>query len=183
MAIIKFRGEHFFLSNMCLLRNGIPTPDGNIVGTTEQAYMAARMGQWASRLILEMAPDGKCAKEQYRILRSAGAPTIEDWGTKVAIMRDVVTLKCELNPEIVELLLATGDEDIIEGNDWRDRDWGMYPVPEPGVKSHGRNQLGIIWMEERTRRRDPNYSVGVDQLVQRIFAPALRLQQESEIIY
>ncbi|WP_242837734.1 NADAR domain-containing protein [Ruminococcus albus] len=43
-------------------------------------------------------------------------------------------------------LLATGGEELVEGNDWNDRIWGK-------VNGQGENRLGIIFMKVREELR------------------------------
>ena len=52
-------------------------------------------------------------------------------------------LRCKFQvPELREKLLATGDEELIEGNWWNDKFWGV-------CKGEGCNMLGLILMEVR----------------------------------
>ena len=46
------------------------------------------------------------------------------------------------NPELRSLLLATGNEELVEGNWWRDTYWGVCE----GV---GQNKLGKLLMQVR----------------------------------
>jgi len=48
---------------------------------------------------------------------------------------------------ILERLLATGDQELIEGNTWGDRFWGV-------CDGEGQNQLGRLLMELRNELRD-----------------------------
>ncbi len=43
------------------------------------------------------------------------------------------------------MLVATGQEELVEGNDWEDRFWGVDP---PG-SNNGENNLGKILMRVR----------------------------------
>lgn len=58
-------------------------------------------------------------------------------------MRDLLDLKFA-DPALAALLLATGDADLVEGNDWGDRFWGV-------CDGAGANMLGRLLMELRTR--------------------------------
>jgi N-glycosidase YbiA len=65
-----------------------------------------------------------------------------DWEeVKVDLMRDFVRKKFE-NPFLRPLLVATGDAELIEGNTWNDRFWGV-------CRGSGLNWLGKILMEIR----------------------------------
>jgi len=62
-------------------------------------------------------------------------------------MRRAVLRKFSVHPELREILLSTGQEEIIE-NAPHDYYWGC------GKTGTGRNQLGIILMEVRQQLRD-----------------------------
>ena len=65
-----------------------------------------------------------------------------DWEqVKVQVMRDALLLKFK-QPEFKSKLLSTGNEFLVEGNDWNDTFWGVC-----GGK--GRNMLGYLLMEIR----------------------------------
>ena len=70
-----------------------------------------------------------------------------DWETvKNRVMLDAIRLKFR-DPEFKKKLLATGDAELIEGNTWGDKYWGM-------VNRVGENQLGRILMEVREELRN-----------------------------
>ena len=70
-----------------------------------------------------------------------------DWEeVKFWIMRSLVYKKFE-DDELAEKLLATGDEELIEGNTWGDTYWGVY-------NGKGQNNLGKILMEVRATTRE-----------------------------
>jgi len=58
-------------------------------------------------------------------------------------MYQVCKAKFTQNADLAERLLATGDEMLIESNDWGDRIWGQ-------VDGLGQNYLGKILMRIRT---------------------------------
>ena len=171
MAITRFRGEYFYLSNMFPLQHGIETPDGVEVHTAEQLYLPARLLDKAARLAVETATDGFEAKHTLKRLVKGGSPVRPDWeGVKVEKMRDCLTVKFRINPELGEKLLLTDPEELIEGNRRNDRFWGVSP-PHGGS---GLNMLGKLLEETRDCLRDtsacPDFSISVDELVQRIFS-------------
>jgi len=60
----------------------------------------------------------------------------------------IVKLKFAQNPDLRKKLLATGTEELVEGNTWHDNYWGDCSCPEcKNIK--GRNQLGITLMRVR----------------------------------
>jgi predicted NAD-dependent protein-ADP-ribosyltransferase YbiA (DUF1768 family) len=69
-------------------------------------------------------------------------------------MREIVFIKFDGHLDLKELLLATGDHELIEGNKWHDTFWGVCD----GI---GQNYLGKILMEIRTIfkiRKDETWS-------------------------
>lgn len=68
----------------------------------------------------------------------------EDWNSiKLDIMRIGLRNKFNQNPIIKQYLIDTGDEELIEGNYWGDRYWGV-------CNGKGQNWLGKLLMELRT---------------------------------
>ena len=61
-------------------------------------------------------------------------------------MAYVLHLKFRQHPELGNLLIATGDAELIEGNIWRDTYWGVCN----GV---GKNRLGELLMQLRNELR------------------------------
>ena len=52
------------------------------------------------------------------------------------------------NPELRDLLLATGDEELVEGNYWHDNEWGNCTCPRC-KNIPGKNKLGKLLMQVR----------------------------------
>jgi ribA/ribD-fused uncharacterized protein len=72
-----------------------------------------------------------------------------DWDRiKIRVMFEVLRIKFSI-PELQSKLLATGNQELIEGNDWGDEFWGVNK--HTGV---GRNFLGRILMHIRQEIRD-----------------------------
>ncbi|MFA6199019.1 MAG: NADAR family protein [Bacteroidales bacterium] len=66
-----------------------------------------------------------------------------DWDDiKLIVMRQITDIKFE-HYELKQLLLATGDKELIEGNTWGDTFWGV-------CNGIGQNHLGKILMAKRT---------------------------------
>lgn len=79
--------------------------------------------------------------------RSRKRPLRKDWEeVKDQIMREAVYAKFEQHAELEEMLLNTGDNEIVEQTT-RDYYWGC------GTEGTGKNMLGIILMETRERLR------------------------------
>lgn len=64
-------------------------------------------------------------------------------------MHSAVLRKFKANAGIRKLLLNTGTVQLIEGNTWEDRFWGVDP---PGSQN-GENNLGKILMQVRAELR------------------------------
>jgi N-glycosidase YbiA len=78
-----------------------------------------------------------------RMGRARARPLRPDWnGVKDDVMREAVRRKFEANPDICDILLLTGDEQIVEQTT-RDYYWGC------GTDGTGKNMLGKILMEVR----------------------------------
>ena len=73
-----------------------------------------------------------------------------DWeDVKLSIMEDIVRAKFTQNEDLKQLLLATGDLVLEEGNTWHDTFWGV------DVKTQeGENHLGRILMRVRQELRE-----------------------------
>jgi len=79
--------------------------------------------------------------------RSRKRPLRPDWEeAKDEIMREAVLAKFEQHADLRELLLSTGEEEIVEKTT-RDHYWGC------GSDGNGKNMLGKILMEVRAKLR------------------------------
>lgn len=82
-----------------------------------------------------------------RMGRSRKRPLRADWEqVKDDIMREAVLAKFEQHAELRDMLLGTGDEEIVEKTT-RDYYWGC------GTGGTGKNMLGKILMEVRAKLR------------------------------
>tara|TARA_R110000850_G_C9755500_1_gene445823 strand:- start:144 stop:578 length:435 start_codon:yes stop_codon:yes gene_type:complete len=136
--IDRFHDEHRWLSNF----HPASIKVGDIVfPTVEHAYIAAKSEIPFSPIDLEWFI-GLSAGKVKRVGRKLDLRA--DWDKiKLSVMLDLTKIKySEANPELRDLLIATGDQEIIEGNHWNDTFWGVCD----GV---GRNWLGQIIMGVR----------------------------------
>jgi ribA/ribD-fused uncharacterized protein len=84
---------------------------------------------------------GEAKKEGGKLARRP------DWEqVKFQVMEDCVRYKFAHHPELKAQLLATGDAELIEGNDWGDKIWGVF-------HGEGENRLGKILMKIRAELR------------------------------
>ena len=138
MPISSFRGEYSFLSNF------YPSPiayEGRIYPTNENFFQAMKTTDKAQRQqFSHISP--ALAKRAGRKLKLRG-----DWepDLKKRVMLYGLRQKFS-NPELKEMLLNTGDEELIEGNNWGDTYWGV-------CNGIGMNMLGKMLMLVRIEMR------------------------------
>lgn len=138
----KFDGEYAFLSNFYMCSLDLQYGDEVITfPSVEHAFQACKTTDVSQAKRLSMEPTPASAKR-------AGGPrgyiTLRpDWEQiKYDIMHKLVYQKFVSNEILAKRLLGTGDAILIEGNTWRDTDWGM-------CNGLGENNLGIILMKVR----------------------------------
>lgn len=136
--IAGFVGEYRWLSNYLPCRI---TYEGRAYGSSEAAYHASKFPEAERDEFTQLGADE--AKK-----RSRQKPVDAAWwdARKERVMREILWEKFSQNPDLAERLLATGDRHLEEANWWGDRFWGT-------VDGEGRNVLGTILMEIRTRLR------------------------------
>ena len=138
-AIDSFQGDYRFLSNFWsaeVVFEGITYP------TAEHAYQSAKTLDRAERQRIAALPTPADAKRAGRALKPR-----EDWeAVKFEVMERCVLDKFTRHADLRQQLLATGDAELIEGNTWGDRVWGVY-------QGEGENRLGKILMKVRGELR------------------------------
>ncbi len=134
-TILCFQGANYFLSNFyeCEVFYGWP------YGSTEAAFQAAKCESDDEKYeFIHLSPNAAKRKGRQVKLRS-------DWEqVKDGIMMEIVHEKFFQWEHLARKLMATGDAELIEGNTWNDRYWG--------VDLHamqGQNKLGKILMKVR----------------------------------
>lgn len=134
MAITKFRGNYYFLSNMypeVLYINGEMYP------SAEHAFQASKSLDKDVRLGMSVCRSAKEAKQAGRLINLR-----LDWeDVKVDVMYNILKAKFA-DPELAQKLRDTGDEELIEENNWGDTFWGV-------CKGKGKNMLGNLLMKVR----------------------------------
>ena len=138
--IVEFDGEYAFLSNFYdspIFYEGITYP------TNEHFFQAMKTLDIETRKAIAAAPTPGAAKRMGRHVSLR-----PDWEqVKVDVMRTGLMLKFT-DAALAEKLLATGDEELVEGNWWHDNTWGNCHCTECSRKG-GRNLLGMLLMELR----------------------------------
>lgn len=133
--ITAFKGTYEWLSNMypCYV-----IYQGVTYYSVEQAYQAQKttIATERSTIINEHNPY-KCKQLGKRVtLRS-------DWNeVKLSIMFDLLMTKFRNNPDLQDKLIATGTQELVEGNWWHDTYWGV-------CNEIGENHLGRLLMKVR----------------------------------
>jgi N-glycosidase YbiA len=144
--ITHFRDEHHFLSNF------YPAPieyEGMMYDTVEHAYQAAKSDDDAVRRKVQVAASPAAAKSMGKRI-----PRRENWfAVNLGILEALVRQKFTHYPELGAKLVATGDTELIEGNTWNDKFFGMVQDKKTGAWK-GENHLGKILMRVREELRE-----------------------------
>lgn len=129
--IDRFDGEYRFLSNFYPAN---VTFEDMSFPSVEHAYVAAKTLDRNERVRICYLTTG-AAKRYGRTLKLR--PDWED--IKIEVMGNLVLQKFTRHPHLKKMLLATGDQELVEGNHWGDTFWGV-------CKGKGQNVLGRILM-------------------------------------
>lgn len=134
MAILRFTGKNAYLSNFYdtpVEYNGLTYPN------SEAAFQAQKTADPDERVKFTNVTAAEAKKMGKKITLR------DDWeDVKVEEMYKICKAKFSQNEEIKNALIATGEQDIIEGNDHYDTYWGVCN----GV---GANNLGRVLMRVR----------------------------------
>lgn len=138
-TISSFSGQYRFLSNF--YQCSVPYA-GLIYPSSEHAYVAAKTLDLALREAIRDISAPAAVKKYGRIL-----PLRPNWDNlKFGIMYDIVMSKFTTEP-LRSMLIATGGAELIEGNTWGDRYWGV-------CRGVGENRLGQLLMRVRDRLKE-----------------------------
>lgn len=133
MIIESFDGKYRFLSNFY---NSDITFKNITYRNAEAAFHAQKVFGEDRKQFANLNPS-----EAKKLGRRV--PLRKDWEeVKDGIMYEIVQAKFEQNPVLTKWLLNTGNAELIEGNTWNDRYWGVCA----GI---GKNKLGKILMKVR----------------------------------
>lgn len=137
--IDKFRGKYWFLSNFY----ESPIEEENITyPTVEHYFQAQKTFNQEEKLKIVQATKPAKAKKMGRKVNLR-----KDWeDVKIQVMEKGLRLKFQ-DPTLRKKLLATGDEELVEGNPWGDRYWGV-------CNGSGKNKLGKLLMKIRKELQD-----------------------------
>lgn len=138
--IKEFRGDNRFLSNFY---PAIVSYEGKKYPTSEHAFQAAKT---LDKLAIEKIRMAKTPGKAKRLGRKVVLR--DDWDTvRILIMERIVRSKFSNDTALKEKLLATGDQELIEGNHWGDTFWGV-------CEGIGENNLGKLLMRVRKYLRE-----------------------------
>lgn len=144
--IDSFRDKYTFLSNFVIVPRGIIYDFR--YPTVEHAYQAAKSDDVNDRLALtriKKASDAKAYGDTIQ-LRS-------DWyEIRNEVMYFLLQQKFS-NTGLRKLLLATGNEELVEGNYWCDIYWGKCTCKKNNHNNEGENWLGRLLMQLRKELR------------------------------
>lgn len=162
--VLEFQGQDRIASNMhptqVMWGDEITPP--RIWKYVEVPYVLAKTTDRAARerviAAYEEAERTKPGSAPYMLKKiGRSLPLRPDWETrKVPLMRGLVRDRIRRDPAFARWLLGTGNGHIQEGNRWGDTVWGvaLVDIPARGIRAgQGRNELGKIYMEERTLYR------------------------------
>jgi N-glycosidase YbiA len=121
--------------------------DGLYWATSEHYFQACKFIDAPDFEQIRLAPSPKKAANMGRERKR---PLRPDWeAVKDDVMRRAVLQKFQTHAKLREILLGTGDEEIVE-NAPSDYYWGI------GADGSGQNRLGQILMEVRVQLRQEN---------------------------
>lgn len=149
--IMTFRGKYQFLSNMY---SASFEWNGRSYKNSEAAFQSAKSLDPAVRDEFSEMTGVVAKREGKKVLLR------RDWeDVKDGIMEEVVREKFIQNPDLLKKLIDTGDLELVEGNRWHDRYWGVDVV-----SGEGENHLGIILMKLREELGGEDYLEKVEKL-------------------
>ena len=162
--IDRYKGRWYFLSNFypCEIKfKGIKYP------SVEHYYVAQKFkgmqfyqGHYFTEIdFKELLARVKEASDVKKIGQSMKIRT--DWdAVKYNVMMYGVQYKFTKHDDLKQMLISTGDEDLVEGNFWHDQYWGDCTCNGKSCLSEGLNNLGKIQMivrDEIKPKQEPSF--------------------------
>lgn len=139
--IKEFQGQYRWLSNFW----SCPIDwKGEVYPSVEHAYQASKFTSPDARRVIRQASTPGMAKRFGKNIKNYERVPEKYWdGIKLDVMLELVRRKFAI-PEFKKLLLATGNQELQEGNRWGDTFWGVDLRT-----GKGENHLGKIIMRVR----------------------------------
>lgn len=145
-SITSFKEEYRFLSNFYqtpVTYKGLTYPNA------EAAFQAQKCEKEEDKVKYTLVKNPVRAKQMGK--KEPNLP--ENWREiSYDIMLEIIRAKFAV-PEMDEKLLATGDAELIEGNNHHDNIWGDCTCPKCASKV-GQNRLGKILMQVREELKE-----------------------------
>lgn len=140
MIINKFEGKYAFLSNFYA---SVVQEDGITYPTIEHYFQAQKtLNPFERKGIAAAATPGRAKRLGRNVTLR------EDWEeVKDDVMLQGLRLKFDIE-ELANMLIATGDAALVEGNWWCDNTWGSCACPKC-ENTVGENRLGKLLMQVR----------------------------------
>lgn len=146
MSITQFRGEYRFLSNFWTAPFVL---DGVVYASVEHAFQAAKAENPLWSEWIRQAPTSGEAKRRGRLARRR-----TDWEyIKLGRMYRCVEAKFLQHENLKQRLLATGQRQLVEGNNWHDNTFGNCTC-QRCAHIQGENHLGKMLMKIRGKLRN-----------------------------
>lgn len=138
--INRFEGKYAFLSNFYA---SVVQEDGITYPTIEHYFQAQKtLNPFERKEIAAAATPGQAKRAGRNVTLR------EDWEeVKDSVMLQGLRLKFDIE-ELANMLIATGDAALIEGNWWCDNTWGSCACPKC-ENIVGENRLGKLLMQVR----------------------------------
>lgn len=140
--IKEFKDEYRFLSNFY---PSVIHIDGlGVFRTGEHLYQALKsVDLYEIDAVMECGTPGEAKRLGSKLTLRL------DWeSVKVRAMEITVARKFQQNPHLLDMLLATYTQELVEGNTWHDNYWGACSCEKCKNKTQ-RNMLGNILMAYR----------------------------------
>lgn len=149
--INRFEANYAFLSNFFMFPVHY---EGLWFPSSEHAYQAAKTIILAERIMIRDCGSAAQAKRLGSKKRKKITLRAEWDSIRVDKMTDILRSKFE-NPRLMEMLINTNPEQLIEGNYWHDNFWGDCAC-EKCEDIQGRNNLGEVLMKVRSELLERN---------------------------
>ena len=102
------------------------------------------------------------------IAKMPQASKVKQFGKIIKVRRDWDDVKLDImlwgvrekfkHTDLKDLLLSTGDQELVEGNTWNDTYWGI-------CRGEGQNNLGKILMKVRMELRQQNDKPSLEEIL------------------
>lgn len=143
--IYFFRNEHAWLSNYAECKITIR---GIEYQSVENAYMACKNTSPEWKELCRTSSAAQAKRESKNILLR------DNWDeVKLRVMKACLDQKFAQEP-FRQLLIDTGNQNIVEGTYWKDTYWGVDLKQDPNI---GENHLGRIIMQIRNEITNTAY--------------------------